>query len=164
MKFLKIIFFVVMLITTAVIVSALTKTAVVIDGNTLFNNSIKPQEKPYKHPYTDKELVLTKTNSERGSKLFLLTKDGTLYYPVPKPGVSSIVHLNQNMNAPRITRIFSKEVQAQIKAQNKKKITWLTLVHVVGHEVEVTGDIYPGYSGVKGINIKTIKCDDPDIP
>ena len=140
---------------TAALLNAETLKAVVIDGNTLFNNAYSPQNKPY----TEEELVVAKTNAERGGKLFLLTKDGTLYYPAPKKGEKSAIFLNQNMNAPRITRIFGKELQAQINAQNKKKFTWLTLVHVVGNEVEVTGDIYPGYSGVKGIHIKTIKCD-----
>ncbi len=160
MKILKIIFLVITLVMTASTVKAETITAVVIDGNTLFNNSFKPQDKPYKHPYTEDELVTAKTNAERGSKLFLLAKDGTLYYPTPKPGENNPVQLNQNMNAPRIPRVFSKEVQAQIKSQNQKKFTWLTLVHVVGHEVEVTGEIYPGISGMKGIYIKTIKCDE----
>jgi len=160
MKALNLLLSILILLTLFGTVKAETLRAVVIDGNTLFNGSMKPQEKPYKHPYTEEELIVAKTNAERGSKLFLLANDGTLYYPTPKKGETSTIHLNQNMNAPRIPRVFGKEVQAQIKSQSQKKFTWLTLVHVVGREVEVTGDIYPGYAGVKGIYIKTIKCDE----
>lgn len=156
MKNIKIMIFLISLMSTAALVNAETLKAVVIDGNTLFNNAYSPQDKPY----TEKELTVAKTNAERGGKLFLLAKDGTIYYPTPKKGETSAIHLNQNMNAPRIPRVFSKEVQAQIQSQSKKKFTWLTLVHVVGHEVEVTGEIYPGYAGIKGIYIKTIKCDE----
>src|SRR3990172_5443766 len=98
MKFLKIILCsVFILLAYSAIISAETATlkAVVIEGNTLFNSAIKPHGKPYKQPYTEEELVIAKTNAERGSKLFLLAKDGTLYYPTPKKGETSTIHLNQ---------------------------------------------------------------------
>lgn len=133
--------------------------AVVIEGNTLFNGAMKPRSKPSQEAYTEEELLEAKTNAERGSKLFLLAQDGALYYPAPKAGEISTIHLNQNMNARRIPRILGEEARARNRAENKKKLNWLTLVHVVGHEVEVQGDIYPGYAGVKGIYIKSIKCD-----
>ena len=160
MKILNIILPALILLMLAGSAGAETLKAIVIDGNTLFNDTIDSANRPYEKFYAEKELAVAKTDAERGSKLFLLTKDGTLYYPAPKKGATSTIFLNQNMNAPRIIRIFGKELQAQINAQNKKKFSWLTLVHVVGHEVELTGDIYPGYSGVKGIYIKTIKCDE----
>lgn len=127
-------------------------TGVVIEGDSMFNGTTSPQTKPYNQPYTDDELKKIKFSAERGSKLFIITKDGQLYYPTPKQGVMPA----QTPNAPRITRVFGATVNT------KGLFKWLTLVHVVGHEVEVTGETYPGYSGIKGFHIETIKCDDAE--
>lgn len=125
---------------------------VVIEGDSLFNGTTAPQENPYKNPYSEKDLKNVKFSAERGSKVMILAEDGTLYYPVPKKGTE----ISHNTNAPRITRVFSKDVNT------KGLFKWLTLLHVIGLEVEVTGEEYSGYGGIKAFYIETIKCDNAE--
>lgn len=124
-----------------------TVKGVLVEGNSLFNGTTTPQ-KNYEQPYTKEELRPVKFSAERNSKVFLLTKDGTLYYPTPRKG--EIV--SQSMNSPRIPRVLT---EAQKKGPKLNK--WATLVPLVGLEVEVYGEVYPGYSGVKGVCIESIK-------
>ncbi len=124
-----------------------TITGVLVEGNTLFNGTTEPQNKPYGQPYTEEEQLAASISSERNSKLFILTKDGTLYYPTPKKGQS----VSESEQAHRITRILTEE-----QKMGPKLFTWATLVPMVGREIEVYGEIYPGYAGVKGIHIKSI--------
>ena len=58
-----------------------TIKAVVVEGDSLFNGTTEPQKKPYGKPYTEAELKNARRSAERNSKVFLLTRDGTLYYP-----------------------------------------------------------------------------------
>jgi len=131
-----------------------TVKGVLVEGNSLFNGTTTPQ-KNYEQPYTKEELRPVKFSAERNSKVFLLTKDGTLYYPTPRKGES----LSQSMNSPRIPRVLT---EAQKKGPKLNK--WATLVPLVGLEVEVYGEVYPGYSGVKGVCIESIKFEgDPQF-
>jgi len=131
-----------------------TVKGVLVEGNSLFNGTTTPQ-KNYEQPYTKEELRPVKFSAERNSKVFLLTKDGTLYYPTPRKG--EIV--SQSMNSPRIPRVLT---EAQKKGPKLNK--WATLVPLVGLEVEVYGEVYPGYSGVKGVCIESIKFEgDPQF-
>jgi hypothetical protein len=131
-----------------------TVKGVLVEGNSLFNGTTAPQ-KNYEQPYTKEELRPVKFSAERNSKVFLLTKDGTLYYPTPRKG--EIV--SQSMNSPRIPRVLT---EAQKKGPKLNK--WATLVPLVGLEVEVYGEVYPGYSGVKGVCIESIKFEgDPQF-
>jgi hypothetical protein len=131
-----------------------TVKGVLVEGNSLFNGTTTPQ-KNYEQPYTKEELRPVKFSAERNSKVFLLTKDGTLYYPTPRKG--EIV--SQSMNSPRIPRVLT---EAQKKGPKLNK--WATLVPLVGMEVEVYGEVYPGYSGVKGVCIESIKFEgDPQF-
>jgi hypothetical protein len=131
-----------------------TVKGVLVEGNSLFNGTTTPQ-KNYEKPYSKEELRPAKFSAERNSKVFLLTKDGTLYYPTPRKG--EIV--SQSMNSPRIPRVLT---EAQKKGPKLNK--WATLVPLVGLEVEVYGEVYPGYSGVKGVCIESIKFEgDPQF-
>jgi hypothetical protein len=131
-----------------------TVKGVLVEGNSLFNGTTTPQ-KNYEQPYTKEELRPVKFSAERNSKVFLLTKDGTLYYPTPRK--KEIV--SQSMNSPRIPRVLT---EAQKKGPKLNK--WATLVPLVGMEVEVYGEVYPGYSGVKGVCIESIKFEgDPQF-
>lgn len=125
-----------------------TVTGVIVDGNTLFNGTTAPQNKPYGKPYTKDEYLAVAISAERNSKLFILTKDGTIYYPAPKKGQS----VSESEQAHRITRILTEE-----QKKGPKMFTWATLVPLVGREVEVYGEIYPGYAGIKGIYIESIR-------
>jgi hypothetical protein len=125
-----------------------TVTGVIVDGNTLFNGTTAPQNKPYGKPYTNEEYNAAAVSAERNSKLFILTKDGTIYYPAPKKGQS----ISESEQAHRITRILTEE-----QKKGPKMFTWATLVPLVGREVEVYGEIYPGYAGIKGIYIESIR-------
>ena len=120
----------------------------IIEGNSLFNGTTTPVKRVEegKMPYSKDELLPAKISAERNSQIFLLSKDGTLYYPTVMKGQS----ISESSNSPRIHRVLSKE------QKEKKMFTWSTLVPLVGREVEVYGDVYPGYSGVKGINIQSI--------
>jgi hypothetical protein len=63
------------------------------------------------------------------------------------------------MNSPRIPRVLT---EAQKKGP--KLNTWATLVPLVGREVEVYGEVYPGYGGIKGVCIESIKFEgDPQF-
>lgn len=124
-----------------------TVKGIAVEGNSLFNGTTSPQ-KNYEQPYSQEELRPAKFSAERNSKVFILTKDGTLYYPTPRKGES----VSQSMNSPRIPRVLT---EAQKKGP--KLNTWATLVPLVGREVEVCGEVYPGYGGIKGIHIESIK-------
>ena len=124
-----------------------TIKGVVVEGNSLFNGTTAPQDKPYGSPYTDEELLAAMISAERNSKLFILTEDGTLYYPTCKKGQS----LSQSDQAHRMPRVLTVEQKS-----GPKLFTWATLVPMTGREIEIYGEIYPGYAGVKGIHIKSI--------
>lgn len=131
-----------------------TVKGVLVEGNSLFNGTTVPQNN-YEKPYSKEEWRPVKFSAERNSKVFILAKDGTLYYPTPRKGEI----LSQSMNSPRIPRVLT---EAQKKGP--KLNTWATLVPLVGMEVEVFGEVYPGYSGVKGIHIESIKFEgDPQF-
>ena len=95
-----------------------TITGVIIDGNTLFNGTTEPQNRPYRQPYTEEEYNAVAINAERNSKLFILTKDGTLYYPTPKKGQM----VSESEQAHRITRVLTEE-----QKKGPKLFTWATL-------------------------------------
>ena len=119
-----------------------TVKGVIVEGNSLFNGTTAPQDKPY----TEEELLAARISAERNSKLFILAEDGTLYYPTCKKGQS----VSQSDQAHRIPRVLTEE-------QKKKGLfTWSNMVPLTGRKVELYGEIYPGYAGVKGIHIKSI--------
>jgi hypothetical protein len=124
-------------------------TGVIVEGNSLFNGTTGPQNKPYGQPYTKEEYRAAAISAERNSKLFILSKDGTLYYPTPPQGQS----VSESEQALRIHRVFTEEQ----KKSGKKLFTWATLVPMVGREIQVNGDVYPGYAGVKGLHIKSVR-------
>ena len=125
-----------------------TVKGVLVDGNTLFNNTLEPQDRPYKQPYTQEEYEAVAISAERNSKIFLLTEDGQLYYPAPKKGQL----VSESEQAHRITRILTEE-----QKKGEKLFTWATQVPLIGREVEVYGEVFPGYAGVKGIHIELIQ-------
>jgi len=126
-----------------------TVKGVLVEGNSLFNGTTSPQSRPYGQPYaSDEELRAAKISAERNSKIFVLTRDGTLYYPTVKRGERA----SGSQNSPRIPRILTE----QQKHGQKKLFTWATLVPLVGREVELLGEVYPGHGGVKGIAIEAI--------
>lgn len=119
-----------------------TVKGVIVEGNSLFNGTTAPQDKPY----TEEELLAAKISAERNSKLFILAEDGTLYYPTCKKGQS----ISQSDQAHRMPRVLTEE-------QKKKGLfTWSNMVPLTGRKVELYGEIYPGCAGVKGIHIKSI--------
>jgi hypothetical protein len=124
-------------------------TGVVVEGNSLFNGTTEPQNKPYGQPYTKEEYRAAAISAERNSKLFILTKDGTLYYPTAPKGQS----VSESEQALRIHRVFTEEQ----KRGTEKLFTWATLVPMVGRAIEICGEVYPGYGGIKGINIESIR-------
>lgn len=124
-----------------------TVKGVIVEGNSFFNGTTEPQNRAYGQPYTEEELLAAKISAERNSKLFILTQDGTLYYPTVEKGRA----ISGSTANERIERVLSDEQKA-----GEKLFTWATLVPMVGREVEVHGDIYPGYAGVKSIYIKSI--------
>ena len=126
----------------------ITIKGVVVEGNSLFNGTTTPQDKPYGQPYTEEENIAASISVERNSKLFILAEDGTLYYPTCKKGQS----VSESEQAHRIHRVLTEE-----QKKGPKLFTWATMVPLVGREVEVYGEIYPGYAGVKGIHIKSIR-------
>lgn len=125
-----------------------TITGVIVEGNSLFNGTTDPQNRPYGQPYTEEERLAVNISAERNSKLFILTKDGDLYYPTPKQGQ----RVSESEQAHRIPRILTEE-----QKQGPKLFTWATLVPLVGREVEVFGEVYPGYAGIKGIHIESVR-------
>jgi len=127
---------------------------ILVEGNSLFNGTTAPQNN-YEKPYAKEERRPVKFSAERNSKVFLLTKDGTLYYPTPPKGEL----ISQSMNSPRIPRVLTEE-----QKKGPKLNKWATLVPLVGMEVEVCGEVYPGYAGIKGIHIESIKFEgDPQF-
>jgi hypothetical protein len=125
-----------------------TITGVIIEGNTLFNGTTEPQNKPYGEPYNKKEHNAVAISAERNSKLFILTKDGQLYYPTSEAGQM----VSESDQAHRIERVLTEEQKS-----GPKMFTWATLVPLVGREVEVYGLEYPGYAGIKGIHIESVQ-------
>ena len=119
-----------------------TVKGVIVEGNSLFNGTTAPQDKPY----TEEEILAAKISAERNSKLFILTEDGTLYYPTCKKGQS----VSQSDQAHRMPRVLTEE------QKKEGMFTWSNMVPLVGRKVELYGEIYPGYAGVKGIHIKSI--------
>lgn len=131
-----------------------TIKGVLVEGNSLFNGTTDPQNH-YERPYAKEQRRPVKFSAERNSKVFLLTKDGTLYYPTPLKGEL----ISPSMNSPRIPRVLT---EAQKKGPKLNK--WATLVPLVGMEVEVCGVIYPGYGGIKGLYIESIQFEgDPQF-
>lgn len=124
-------------------------TGVIVEGNSLFNGTTEPQNKPYGQPYSKEEFRSVAISGERNSKLFILTKDGTLYYPTCPKGQK----ISESEQALRIHRVFTEEQ----KKSGKKLFTWATLVPMVGREIEICGDVYPGYAGIKGLHIKSVR-------
>ena len=123
-----------------------TVKGVFIEGNSFFNGTTEPQNRPWGQPYTHKERYAAKQSAERNSKVFLMAQDGTLYYPCPLKGE----RVTQSEQAHRIPRVMTEQQKAE------GLFTWSTQVPLVGRVVEVYGEVYPGYSGVKGIHIKYI--------
>ena len=123
-----------------------TIKGVIVEGDSLFNGTTEPQKKPYGKPYTEVELKNARRSAERNSKVFLLARDGTLYYPTVKKGQAD----SESLGAYRFERVLTE-------AQKKTKtFTWATLVPMVGRELEVLGEVYPGYGGIKGLNIEAV--------
>jgi len=131
-----------------------TIKGVLVEGNSLFNGNVEPQKKPYGKPYSDAELKTALRNAERNSKVFLLAQDGTLYYPTVKKGETD----SESLGAYRFERMLTE-------AQKKDKTpSWATLVPMVGREIEVLGEVYPGYGGVKGLFIEALSFEGEYIP
>ena len=124
-------------------------TGVIVEGNSLFNGTTEPQNKPYGQPYSKEEFRAAAISAERNSKLFILSKDGTLYYPTCPKGQS----VSESEQALRIHRVFTEEQ----KASGKKLFTWATLVPMTGREIEICGEVYPGYGDIKGLHIKSVR-------
>jgi len=51
-----------------------TVKGVIVEGNSLFNGTTAPQDKPYGQPYTAEELRAAKFSAERNSKVFIFSK------------------------------------------------------------------------------------------
>lgn len=119
---------------------------VVVEGNSLFNGTTRPQDRPWGEPYTSRELSAAKHSAERNSTIFLLARDGTLYYLCPPTGQA----VSGSTQAQRFPRVRSEEQKAA------GLFSWATLVPMVGRQVEVCGEVYPGYGGVKGLAIEAI--------
>lgn len=118
----------------------------VIEGNSLFNGTTQPQAKPYGQPYTDAERRVAMRSAERNSKVFILAKDGTLYYPTVKQGEAE----SESLGGYRFERVLTEE------QKKTKTFTWATLVPMVGREMEILGTAYPGYAGIKGLFIEAV--------
>ncbi len=131
-----------------------TIKGVMVEGNSLFNGTTEPQNKPYGQPYTDAERKVALRSAERNSKVFLLAKDGTLYYPTVKKGQAE----SESMGAYRFDRVITEE------QKKKKTLPWCTLVPMVGREIEVLGEVYPGCGGVKGLYIEALWFEGDYIP
>ena len=131
-----------------------TIKGIIVEGNSLFNGTTEPQNKPYGKPYTDAERKVALRSAERNSKVFLLAKDGTLYYPTVKKGQAE----SESLGAYRFDRIITEE------QKQKKTLPWATLVPMVGREIEVLGEVYPGYGGVKGLFIEALSFEGEYIP
>ena len=127
-----------------------TVKGVFVEGNSLFSGTISPQSKPLGDNYSEEEMEDAQKSAERNSKIFLLAEDGTLYYPTCKKGQ----RVSMSDQAHRIPRVLTEEQKKQ------KLFTWATQVPMVGRVVEVYGEVYPGYAGVKGIHIESICFED----
>ena len=123
-----------------------TVKGVFIEGNSLFSGTTEPQNKPFGEPYTKDELYAAKQSAERNSKIMFMVEDGTLYFPCPEKGEK----VTQSEQSHRIPRVMT---QAQ---KDAGLFTWSTPPPLLGRVVEVYGEIYPGYAGVKGIHIESI--------
>lgn len=123
-----------------------TIKGVIVEGDSIFNGTTEPQKKPYGKPYTADELKNARRSAERNSKVFLLAQDGTLYYPTLKKGEAD----TESLGAYRFERVLT-ETQKKTKT-----FTWATLVPMVGREIEVLGEVYPGYGGIKGLYIEAV--------
>jgi hypothetical protein len=123
-----------------------TIKGVLIEGNSLFNGTVDIRTKPYGKPYTDAELKTALRSAERNSKVFLVTKDGTMYYPTVKQGEAD----SESMGGYRFERMISYD------QKDRKVLPWATLTPLVGREIEVMGTVYPGYAGVKGLYIEAL--------
>ena len=123
-----------------------TIKGVLVEGNSLFNGTTAPHQRPWGQPYTADELLAARQSAERNSKVFLLSKDGTLYYPTVKKGVA----VSQSLGAYRFERVLTEE------QKKTDTFTWATLVPMVGQEIEVLGEVYDGYGGVKGLYIEAL--------
>jgi hypothetical protein len=123
-----------------------TVKVVFIEGNSFFNGTTEPQEKPFGEAYTKDELYAAKQSAERNSKIMFLSDDGTLYFPCPEKG-EKVTMSEQSHRIPRVM------TQAQ---KDAGLFTWSTPPPLIGRVVEVYGEIYPGYAGVKGIHIESI--------
>lgn len=123
-----------------------TIKGVFIEGNSFFNGTNTPQNKPFGEPYTKEELHAAKQSAERNSKIMFLSDDGTLYFPCPQKGE----RVTQSEQAHRIPRVLTQE------QKDAGLFTWSTPPPLLGRAVEVYGEIYPGYAGVKGLHIKSI--------
>ncbi len=123
-----------------------TVRGVLVEGNSLFNGTTAPQDRPYGDPYTGKQLRNAKFSAERNSKVFILARDGALFYPTVKKGDA----VSKSLQAYRFPRVLTQE------QKDEGLFTWATLVPLVGREVEVCGEVYPGYGGVKGVYIESI--------
>lgn len=132
--------------------NAETFKAVIVEGNSLFSGTYAPQDKPFEKPYAEDELANVNLSAERNSKIFLLDENGVLYYPCPKKGVA----VSESTQSERIHRIFTPEQQEIIDAKKKKLFTWTTLTQHMGEVMEITGEIYPGYGGIKGVYIESV--------
>lgn len=123
-----------------------TIKGVLIEGNSLFNGTVDIRTKPYAKPYTDAELKNALRSAERNSKVFMITKDGTIYYPTVKQGEAD----SESMGGYRFDRMLSDE------QKDRKVLPWATLTPLVGREIEVLGIVYPGYGCVKGLYIEAL--------
>lgn len=123
-----------------------TVHGVLLEGNSLFNGTIRPQDRPWGEPYTARELNAAKHSAERNSTVFLLARDGTLYYFCPPSGQA----VSGSTQAQRFPRVRTPEQKAE------ELFSWATLVPMVGRQVEVYGEVYSGYGGVKGLAIRAI--------
>jgi len=131
-----------------------TIKGVIVEGNSLFNGTTEPQKKPYGKPYSDAERKTALRSAERNSKVFLLARDGTLYSPTVKKGQAE----SESLGAYRFDRVITEE------QKKKKTLPWATLVPLVGREIEVLGEVYPGYSGVKGLFIEALGFEGDYVP
>jgi hypothetical protein len=123
-----------------------TVKGIFIEGNSFFNGTNLPQEKPFGEAYTKDELYAARQSAERNSKILFLSDDGTLYFPCPEKGE----RVSMSEQSHRIPRVMTED-------QKKKGLfTWSTPPPLLGRVVEVYGEIYPGYAGVKGIHIESI--------
>lgn len=123
-----------------------TIKGVFIEGNSFFNGLNKPQDKPFGKAYTPEEENAAKQSAERNSKIFLLAKDGTLYYPCPPTDE----RVTQSEQSHRIPRVLTEKQKAE------GLFTWSTPPPLIGRVIEVYGEVFPGYAGVKGIHIESI--------